>query len=96
LIDELESKLPAEKISATANIDWIQLEQICNRLAELLTENDAEAADLLQDHTDLLQNAFRKNYKAIASAINAFDFNIAHSALILALETLKKDAKIGV
>ncbi len=97
LIDALESHLPPELVSVDiANIDWTHLEQICHQLSELLIENDAEAVEFLQDHTDLMRSSFPNNYKAISSAINTFDFDNAHAALILAVETLKKDVKTWI
>jgi two-component system sensor histidine kinase/response regulator len=91
LIDALESQLPPELVSVDlANIDWTDLEQVCQRLTELLLGDDAEAVEFLQDHADLLRSAFPNNYNAIASGINAFDFDTAHAALILAIEILKK------
>ena len=86
LINQLEIKLPPETVTAQVTIDWVKLEEICTRLSELLVENDAEAADLLQDHADLLRNAFPNHYSAIETGVNTFDFDAAHTALGLARE----------
>ncbi|MGL4377987.1 MAG: response regulator [Microcoleaceae cyanobacterium] len=90
LIDQLESKLPLEAETPRVNIDFVKLEEICSKLSDYLVENDAEAVDLLQDHADLLRNAFPKDYSAIELGVNSFDFDAAHAALVLARETLNK------
>nr|CAD5916079.1 Hybrid signal transduction histidine kinase J [Planktothrix pseudagardhii] len=89
LINQLEMKFPPKAVTPQMTIDFVKLEQICTRLSELLVENDAEAADLLQDHTDLLRNAFPNHYSAIEAGVNSFDFDTAHTALGLARQALK-------
>ncbi len=76
-------------VGVDVNVD--QLLQICTRLAELLADNDAEAADLLYDYSDLLRNAFPQHYTAIEAGINSFDFEPAHAALMAARGTLKQE-----
>jgi PAS domain S-box-containing protein len=90
LIDQLENKLPPEAIANQVAIAFGKLEEVCDRFSVLLLSDDAEAADLLQDHTDLLQNAFQKDFKAIEDGVSLFDFEDAHAALILARKNLKK------
>ncbi len=90
LINQLEIQLPPETVTAQVTIDWVKLEEICTRLSEFLVENDAEAADLLQDHADLLRNAFPNDYRAIEAGVNSFDFDAAHRALGLARQSLKQ------
>lgn len=87
LIDQLEIKLAPEVVTATVDIDLAKLTEVCHQLSHLLLENDAEAAEVLQDNTDLLKNAFPQGYSAIADAVNSFDFDAAHAALLLARET---------
>jgi len=89
LIQQLESKLPPEAETTKIVIDFEKLEEICTQLAELLREDDAEAADLLQDNSDLLKSAFPNHYNAIAAGINSFDFEAGYTALISAKETLQ-------
>ncbi len=91
LIEQLELKLPPETIAARVVIDPVKLAEVCNRLAALLADNDAEAADLLHDHTDLLRNAFPQHYTTIATEVESFDFEAAHMALLTARDTLKSD-----
>ncbi len=89
LIQQIEAKLPPEAETTKVSIDFEKLESICTKLATLLSEDDAEAADLLQDNSDLLKSAFPNHYNAIAAGINSFDFEAAYTALISAQETLQ-------
>jgi two-component system sensor histidine kinase/response regulator len=90
LIQQLEAKLPPEAETIKVIIDFEKLEEICTQLSALLSEDDAEAADLLQNNSDLLKSAFPNHYNAIAAGINSFDFETAYTALISAKETLQK------
>jgi two-component system sensor histidine kinase/response regulator len=90
LIQQLEAKLPPEAETIKVIIDFAKLEEICTQLSALLSEDDAEAADLLENNSDLLKSAFPNHYNAIASSINSFDFETAYTALISAKETLQK------
>ncbi|AGF51680.1 hybrid sensory kinase [Synechocystis sp. PCC 6803] len=84
LIAQLTSNLPPEPATVAITLDQGQLEEICDHLAQLLGEDDAEAADLLQNHGDLLRQAFPDHYSAIAAGINNFDFEAALAALTTA------------
>ena len=90
LIQQLETKLPPEAETIKVIIDFEKLEEICTQLSVLLREDDAEAADLLQNNSDLLKSAFPNHYNAIAAGIDSFDFEAAYTALISAKETLQK------
>jgi two-component system sensor histidine kinase/response regulator len=90
LIQQLETKLPPEAETIKVIIDFEKLEEICTQLSVLLSEDDAEAADLLQNNSDLLKSAFPNHYNAIATGIDSFDFEAAYTALISAKETLQK------
>jgi len=84
LIGHLEAQLPAEKRPEMGVIDRKQLDAVCSRLGELLVDDDAEAADILQENVGLLSQAFPQDYGKIESAINQFDFETAYSALLAA------------
>jgi two-component system sensor histidine kinase/response regulator len=84
LIHILEVKLPPETVSSPVTIDWEQVRKISDRLGDLLSENDADAAEILQAYGDLLKNAFPDHYNAIADGIDSFDFDAAYQALTLA------------
>lgn len=90
LIAAIESQLPGEVVTTPMEMDWLKLDAVCDQLSRLLLENDAEALDLLQEHGDLLRNAFPHDYNVMATAINSFDFEAAHTALTSARENLNK------
>jgi two-component system sensor histidine kinase/response regulator len=72
----------ARKVAAiTAAIDPDKLKQVCRQLATLLADDDAEAGDLLDTHSDLLHAAFPQMYRAIDSAIKSFEFETALNKL---------------
>ncbi|BFM39244.1 response regulator [Synechocystis sp. LKSZ1] len=89
VIEALEAQLtpssPTPTVLSQSPVDLAQVKSVCQRLAQLLQEDDAEAADFLQNHRDLLSQAFPGHYAAIAAGINAFDFEAALMALNLAL-----------
>jgi two-component system sensor histidine kinase/response regulator len=84
LIEELANKLQSEATNTVVNIDYEELGKVCDKLAALLIDDDAEAADLLQEQADLLRKAFPDDFNHIENNINAFDFEAAHAALVLA------------
>jgi CheY-like chemotaxis protein len=65
------------KPAVSAAIDKEKLREVCMQLAALLADNDAEAGDLLDSHSDLLHAAFPQTYRAIDSAVKNFDFEAA-------------------
>lgn len=84
LIGELANKLQAEATNTVVNIDYEELGKVCDKLTALLIDDDAEAADLLQEQADLLRKAFPDDFNHIENNINSFDFEAAHAALVLA------------
>ncbi|BBC23868.1 response regulator [Pseudanabaena sp. ABRG5-3] len=97
LIEQLVAQLEPEAALLKVEIDFPKLEEICNKLSALLTEDDAEALDLLQENADLLGTAFPNQYQAIANAINSFDFDTAKTALGVAMANLQPQSqKSGV
>jgi two-component system sensor histidine kinase/response regulator len=95
LIEQLATQLEPEAPLLKVEIDFAELDRVCDKLSALLSEDDAEALDLLQEHVDLLGTAFPNEYKEINQAINAFDFEAAQTKLILARENLRiKSVKV--
>jgi len=92
LIGHLEAQLPAEQHPEGGAVDRQQLDVVCRRLAELLADDDAEAADVLQDNIGLLSQAFPQDYGKIEAAINQFDFESAHAALLVAQAKLSSSS----
>ncbi len=84
LLTELAGKLQAEVTNTDVHIDYEQLGKICDKLSALLIDDDAEAADLLQEQAELLRKAFPDDFNNIENNINSFDFEAAHAALVLA------------
>ena len=72
--------------SAAVEVDPVQLKAVCQRLHALLADDDSEAADLLADHADLLHAALPGHYRAIDSAVRAFDFEAALDQLTAAMQ----------
>jgi two-component system sensor histidine kinase/response regulator len=58
-------------------LDSIGLQQLCQQLAALLADDDAEAADVMEDNAEVLRAAFPQQYPAINAAIKGFDFEVA-------------------
>ena len=56
-------------------------QEVLQRLAVLLAQDDAEAADLLAVHEPLLRHQLGPHYEALAEAIASFDFEAAGAAL---------------
>jgi two-component system sensor histidine kinase/response regulator len=93
LIEALQAQLQPELPQVSTPVergpeDWQKLATVCDQLAQLLAEDDAEAADLLQNHHALLSQAFPDHYGAIAENISSFDFEAAQTALTAARQTL--------
>jgi two-component system sensor histidine kinase/response regulator len=88
LIGHLEDQLPVEQRPEIGFVDRQQLDAVCHRLAELLAEDDAEAADVLQENAGLLSQAFPQDYGKIEAGIHQFDFEAAHAALLAAQANL--------
>ncbi|MFM7575464.1 MAG: response regulator [Microcystaceae cyanobacterium] len=86
LLQTLESQLPPLETAPPPSFDRAQLEQICQRLSQLLADDDAESADLWQENAELLRAAFPQGYGELENAINGFDFETA----LVALTTTQK------
>ncbi|MDD4929099.1 MAG: PAS domain S-box protein [Gallionella sp.] len=89
LIAQLEQKLPEEPGGIAVIVDQIKLHEVCTHLEQLLSDDDAEAADLINHHADLLNAAFPVDYRKIADAISVFNFEGALVALRSAIETVR-------
>ena len=81
LIAALECALPSKEERAPAVVDTELLRNVCSRLEALLVAGDAEAADVLGEHADLLHAAFPRDYARLDSAVAAFDFDSAVAVL---------------
>jgi len=63
-------------------IDRAQVREVCQRLRILLEEDDAEAAEIFADHSELLNAALGGKANEIAAHIAAFDLELALAALL--------------
>ena len=87
LVAALEAALPAEEVRAKIAVDRGRLSAVCAKLEALLANDDAEAADVLDENTDLLHTAFPNHYRRIAGTIESFDFEAALAVLKDAVAT---------
>ena len=66
---------------APVPVDPIALHDACTKIAALLANDDSEACDLLDSHTDLLSAAFPARFRRIDDAVRRFDFETALTVL---------------
>jgi two-component system sensor histidine kinase/response regulator len=88
LITQMEWQLPEEIGMVTVDIDLNKLAAICIQLEMLLSNDDAEAVDLLEANAPLLNSAFPHHYFKLHDNIRLFDFESALIALRAATETV--------
>ena len=58
-------------------IDETQLAEVTQRLRDLLSDMDSEAADWFQAHIALLEGAYPGHAKSVREALEAFEFDLA-------------------
>jgi len=76
---------PQQPAAAPMAVDDAQLASVTTRLRELLDDMDADAGTLLQQQAALLGAAFPDHAKAMAEAVESFDFDQAIATLDAAL-----------
>ena len=81
LVTQLEQQLPEERGRTVVVVDRKKLKAVCDRLAAMLADDDAEAVDVLDANADLFNTAFPSHYRRINDGIRSFDFEAALSAL---------------
>ncbi|KWT92812.1 response regulator [Candidatus Magnetominusculus xianensis] len=78
LIAALEQALPPDPaLSAQTQVDPERLNKVCEQLAALLADDNADAGDVLDNNADMFNAAFPQHYKKIDEAIRGFDFEAA-------------------
>jgi HPt (histidine-containing phosphotransfer) domain-containing protein len=87
LISQLEQQLPVERVKTAGTVDPGKLKVVCDKLAAMLADDDAEAVDVLDANTELLHAAFPIHYRQIDDGIRSFDFEAALAALRVAIGT---------
>ena len=83
LVQQLESALGPEPgaVVQQAPPSPERQAEVVQKLVQLLQDNDADAADLLQLHEALLRGLLAAQYGALQQAIQAFDFDTALALL---------------
>jgi HPt (histidine-containing phosphotransfer) domain-containing protein len=81
LIAQLEGALPQETGKTVSGFDAKRLKTVCDRLEALMADDDAQAADVLDENADILRKAFPAGFQAIDRAIRSFDYDAALVAL---------------
>jgi len=76
---------PVKAEAPTVAVDPVRLKEVCQRLVQLLADDDSVAGDLFADEGDLLYAALPLHYRAIDDAIKGFDFERALDKLKAAL-----------
>jgi len=87
LVTQLEQQIPLESVKTAVTVAPEQLIVICDILAAMLADNDAEAVDVLALNANLLNTVFPKHFRAIEDGIRSFDFEAALVALKAATGT---------
>jgi hypothetical protein len=85
LVAELKSKVPPEKPLQVVEVNQQALTLLCEKLADLLKDNDSEAVTLIESNKEILKSAFASEYTGIRSAISDFNFDCARTDLLRAL-----------
>ena len=81
LIVTLEATLSVQEDQASTTMDIDTFDTVHAKLEALLADDDAEAANLLDENAELLQAVFPNHYRKLADAIGAFDFETALAVL---------------
>ncbi|MEI7841765.1 MAG: response regulator [Gallionellaceae bacterium] len=91
LLGELRTQLyqADQQVAANLEIDAAHLAEVTQQLMHLLADDNADAADYLDAHSELLRQAFPERIKAIKNAIALFDFQLGLTALQEAVATRK-------
>jgi two-component system sensor histidine kinase/response regulator len=81
LITELEQKLPVQQALIAMTVDQAKLKVVCDDLLYMLSNNNGEATDIIEENGDMLSSAFPNHYRYISDGIKSFDFETALIAL---------------
>ncbi len=87
LVTQLEQQLSEEGVKPAGPGDQDQLQAVCDKLVTMLTDDNAEAVDVLGENAELLQDAFPGYFRHIDDGIRSFEFEAALAALKTAIRT---------
>jgi CheY-like chemotaxis protein len=81
LIAQLEVILPKLQAKANETVDQKGLKAVCKELDDLMADDDAQAAEVLEQNSDLLRAAFPSQYGEIGDCIRSFHYEAARKTL---------------
>jgi two-component system, sensor histidine kinase and response regulator len=78
LMDSIKASLPVEETtSAAVEVDVVQLQALCTRLAAQLTSDDFTSGDTIEANAGLLRAALGAYFAPMADAVHNFNFATA-------------------
>lgn len=78
LIDALEKHLPPENLDKPAvHVEPNEWARVCQKLAELLRDDDMEAVDFLDEYVDVLRFGLGSTFPTFEQTLRSFDFQAA-------------------
>jgi len=85
----IAAALPEEEIAApiSAEVDWNDIAEIVTQLERLLSDNDAEVADLYMEHAGVLRAALGSDADRFEKGLKEYDFETALVVLRQAKES---------
>ena len=86
IIAQLEAKLPIGHSAPPALLDQEKLQSVVLQLADLLANYNSAAIDVLDEHTELLRQAFKVDYQKFGIAVRNFDFDQGQALLNIAMQ----------
>jgi hypothetical protein len=78
---QLEQTLPEEPAKTQTTADLNGLMAVCEQLEDLLVKDSAEAVEVLDANSDMLNAAFPNNYGKIAEGIQTYNYDKALTKL---------------
>jgi two-component system sensor histidine kinase/response regulator len=81
LVGQLEQKLPEEPGRRRITFNRQILNVVCDKLEALLVADRAEAAEVLDENADMLNEAFPNHYGKLVESIQKYDFDKALTEL---------------
>jgi len=84
---ELKAGLEQSGMPARVEADEERLRRVSLQLLELLSEDNPQAAGILEAHGELLRTAYPESFPRLSRAIADFDFEIALNILLKAVQS---------
>ena len=90
VVAQLELHLPSEQQAQVGQIDLKKFQQVSIQLADLLSNYNSEAIDVMDANAEVLRPAFKDIYSKMEAAVRNFDFD---QATVLLKEAVQKFEK---